>query len=130
MCTVPHHLMIQVRNEGERVVIGRVVKGGAAERSGNLHPGGREDDCDDYDDDDYDYEVEEIRVKAAHNNTIVLSTPPLRRGSRGERAEALWEISSRHLLHPMPGIMVIIIITIIITNNHYHRHCNCQVYTS
>ena len=30
----------QVRNEGERVVIGRVVKGGAAERSGNLHPGG------------------------------------------------------------------------------------------
>jgi len=28
-----------VRNEGERVVIGRVVKGGAAERSGNLHPG-------------------------------------------------------------------------------------------
>ena len=121
--------MIQVRNEGERVVIGRVVKGGAAERSGNLHPGGRDHDCDDYDDDD-DYEEEEIRVKAAHNNTIVLSTPPLRRGSRGERAEALWEISSRHLLHPMPGIMVIIIITIIITNNHYHRHCNCQVYTS
>ena len=29
-----------VRNEGEKVVIGRVVKGGAAERSGNLHPGG------------------------------------------------------------------------------------------
>ena len=28
-----------VRNEGERVVIGRVVKGGAAERSGQLHPG-------------------------------------------------------------------------------------------
>jgi len=28
-----------VRNEGEKVVIGRVVKGGAAERSGNLHPG-------------------------------------------------------------------------------------------
>ena len=30
-----------MRNEGERVVIGRVVKGGAAERSGNLHPGGK-----------------------------------------------------------------------------------------
>ena len=30
-----------VRNEGEKVVIGRVVKGGAAERSGNLHPGGK-----------------------------------------------------------------------------------------
>ena len=29
-----------MRNEGEKVVIGRVVKGGAAERSGNLHPGG------------------------------------------------------------------------------------------
>ena len=28
-----------VRNEGDRVVIGRVVKGGAAERSGQLHPG-------------------------------------------------------------------------------------------
>ena len=28
-----------MRNEGERVVIGRVVKGGAAERSGQLHPG-------------------------------------------------------------------------------------------
>jgi len=28
-----------VRNEGERVVIGRVVKGGAAERSGQLRPG-------------------------------------------------------------------------------------------
>merc|ERR1712165_244756 len=28
-----------VQNEGERVVIGRVVKGGAAERSGQLHPG-------------------------------------------------------------------------------------------
>ena len=28
-----------VRNEGYRVVIGRVVKGGAAERSGQLHPG-------------------------------------------------------------------------------------------
>jgi len=28
-----------VRNEGEKVVIGRVVKGGAAERSGNLQPG-------------------------------------------------------------------------------------------
>ena len=28
-----------MRNEGERVVIGRVVKGGAAERSGELHPG-------------------------------------------------------------------------------------------
>ena len=88
--------MIQVRNEGERVVIGRVVKGGAAERSGNLHPGGRDDEFDDYDDydDDYDYEEEEIRVKAAHNNTIALYTSPLRRGSRGERAEALWEISS------------------------------------
>ena len=61
--------MIQVRNEGERVVIGRVVKGGAAERSGNLHPGGRDHDYDD-DDDDHDYEEEEIRVKAAHNNTI------------------------------------------------------------
>ena len=84
--------MIQVRNEGERVVIGRVVKGGAAERSGNLHPGGRDHDYDD-DDDDYDYEEEDIRVKAAHNNTIALSSP-LRRGSRGERAEALWEISS------------------------------------
>ena len=95
--------MIQVRNEGERVVIGRVVKGGAAERSGNLHPGGRDDD----------YEEEEIRVKAAHNNTHALYTSPLRRGSRGERAEALWEISSWHLLHPMPGIMVIINITII-----------------
>ena len=47
MCTVPDHLMIQVRNEGERVVIGRVVKGGAAERSGNLHPGGRDHDDDD-----------------------------------------------------------------------------------
>ena len=104
--------MIQVRNEGERVVIGRVVKGGAAERSGNLHPGGRDHDYDD-DDDDYDYEEEEIRVKAAHNNTIALYTSPLRRGSRGERAEALWEISSWHLLHPMPGIMVIINITII-----------------
>ena len=105
--------MIQVRNEGERVVIGRVVKGGAAERSGNLHPGGRDHDYDD-DYDDYDYEEEEeIRVKAAHNNTIALYTSPLRRGSRGERAEALWEISSWHLLHPMPGIMVIINITII-----------------
>ena len=101
--------MIQVRNEGERVVIGRVVKGGAAERSGNLHPGGRDHDCDYYDEEE-DYE--EIRVKAAHNNTIALSSP-LRRGSRGERAEALWEISSWHLLHPMPGIMVIINITII-----------------
>ena len=30
-----------VRNEGEKVVIGRVVKGGAAERSGNLQPGGK-----------------------------------------------------------------------------------------
>ncbi len=29
-----------MRNEGEKVVIGRVVKGGAAERSGNLQPGG------------------------------------------------------------------------------------------
>ena len=28
-----------MRNEGDRVVIGRVVKGGAAERSGQLHPG-------------------------------------------------------------------------------------------
>merc|ERR1712165_674562 len=28
-----------VQNEGDRVVIGRVVKGGAAERSGQLHPG-------------------------------------------------------------------------------------------
>merc|ERR1719150_2280207 len=28
-----------VRNEGDKVVIGRVVKGGAAERSGQLHPG-------------------------------------------------------------------------------------------
>ena len=36
-----HHHGDQVRNEGERVVIGRVVKGGAAERSGNLHPGGQ-----------------------------------------------------------------------------------------
>ena len=36
------HFYIQgatVRNEGDRVVIGRVVKGGAAERSGQLHPG-------------------------------------------------------------------------------------------
>ena len=41
---VSDDLMIQVRNEGERVVIGRVVKGGAAERSGNLHPGGRDHD--------------------------------------------------------------------------------------
>ena len=47
--------MIQVRNEGERVVIGRVVKGGAAERSGNLHPGGRDHDCDYYDDPDDGY---------------------------------------------------------------------------
>ena len=30
-----------MRNEGEKVVIGRVVKGGAAERSGNLFPGGK-----------------------------------------------------------------------------------------
>ena len=30
-----------VRNEGEKVVIGRVVRGGAAERSGNLQPGGQ-----------------------------------------------------------------------------------------
>ena len=29
-----------VRNEGDKVVIGRIVKGGAAERSGALHPGG------------------------------------------------------------------------------------------
>ena len=29
-----------VRNEGDRVVIGRIVRGGAAERSGALHPGG------------------------------------------------------------------------------------------
>ena len=28
-----------VRNEGDKVVIGRIVKGGAAERSGALHPG-------------------------------------------------------------------------------------------
>ncbi len=28
-----------VRNEGERVVIGRIVKGGAAEKSGLLHEG-------------------------------------------------------------------------------------------
>merc|ERR1719158_2614821 len=28
-----------VRNEGDKVVIGRIVKGGAAERSGNLQPG-------------------------------------------------------------------------------------------
>ena len=51
------------------MVIGRVVKGGAAERSGNLHPGGRDHDYDD-DDDDYDYEEEEIRVKAAHPTPI------------------------------------------------------------
>ena len=29
-----------VRNEGDKVVIGRIVRGGAAERSGALHPGG------------------------------------------------------------------------------------------
>lgn len=34
-----HEQGATVRNEGERVVIGRVVKGGAAERSGQLHPG-------------------------------------------------------------------------------------------
>ena len=68
---VSDDLMIQVRNEGERVVIGRVVKGGAAERSGNLHPGGRDHDYDDYDD-DYYYEEVEIRVKAAHSSTIAL----------------------------------------------------------
>ena len=42
MTTLTFHLTFQgatVRNEGERVVIGRVVKGGAAERSGQLHPG-------------------------------------------------------------------------------------------
>ena len=32
-----------VRNEGDKVVIGRIVKGGAAERSGALHPGGEND---------------------------------------------------------------------------------------
>ena len=31
-----------VRNEGDKVVIGRIVKGGAAERSGALHPGGEQ----------------------------------------------------------------------------------------
>ena len=42
LTTLSYHLTFQgatVRNEGERVVIGRVVKGGAAERSGQLHPG-------------------------------------------------------------------------------------------
>ena len=32
-----------VRNEGDKVVIGRIVKGGAAERSGALHPGGEDE---------------------------------------------------------------------------------------
>ena len=37
--TLLHFQGATVRNEGERVVIGRVVKGGAAERSGQLRPG-------------------------------------------------------------------------------------------
>ena len=67
VCNVSDDLMIQVRNEGERVVIGRGVKGGAAERSGNLHPGGRDHDYDDYEEE----EKEDLHIGNQHHLRMI-----------------------------------------------------------